>query len=167
MFVSNYVNIVEYNRLMKETLLNGLNKREFQYDRRKLQNYNGVDLMKDRTTRKVINFAKSKDYKNVSKYVTKYVTKNKTSMSRQVWHCSRLLSNLATKVNITEDELVTLENHIANDLKPIFENEHIMFFAFKPNTETVFHKMLRYVNLTLEQCDFLSAFPENYEPSPN
>lgn len=155
--VSNYVKIREYNDLMKECLLNGLNKKEFAYSRDKINTYNGVDLAKDKKTKKVVNLSKGGNFKNVAKYITKYVTKNTTEMQRQTWHCSRLLSNLVTKVNITILELSKIGNLVGNNHEPLFENDYIKFFPFATEEKNIYHKLMFEVNQVIEQCAQLTA----------
>lgn len=68
-----------------------------------LTKYNGVDI-------KVIYRVKE-----LSQYVTKYVTKNDTEMEGYPSNCSKLISELFTRVQITDEEFKAVEsrlNHI-------------------------------------------------------
>jgi len=96
MLVNRFVKIRELNNLMKECLLNGLKKKQYEYDKKTIENYNGVDIDKNRKTKKVINFAVKGKSKILAMYLTKYLTKNDTEFTRLVWHCSRDISNLFT-----------------------------------------------------------------------
>jgi hypothetical protein len=66
--------------------------------------YNGVDIAKDRKTRRVTNFAKQNKQRSLSNYLTKYVTKNDSSFQHLAWHSSRGYSNLITAVRFTYNE---------------------------------------------------------------
>jgi hypothetical protein len=78
--------------------------------------YNGVDICKDRKTRKPINFAVKKGQRALAHYLTKYVTKNDAGQvddkgeliapgfEHFAWHCSRGFSRLFTGVTCTIKE---------------------------------------------------------------
>lgn len=91
---TNFMMVQKINGYMRASLLHGVEKKEFEYDIEKIQKYNGVDISKNRITRKVTNFAVGKGSKILSKYITKYITKNNTQMSRLPYHSSRDISQL-------------------------------------------------------------------------
>lgn len=66
--------------------------------------YNGVDIAKDRKTKRVINFALRKKARSLAHYLTKYVTKNEESFSHLAWHNSRGYSAIFTGVTFSIGE---------------------------------------------------------------
>lgn len=97
------------NRFMRASIMHSINDGEINWSREKAKNYNGVDIAKDRKTKRVINFAKQNKQKSLSSYLTKYVTKNNEAFQHLAWHSSRGYSNLITSVRVTE-----LEYHSSN-----------------------------------------------------
>lgn len=67
--------------------------------------YNGVDIAKDRKTRRVINFALQKKRRALGNYLTKYITKNDGTFTRLAWHNSRGFSCLFTAITFTWQEI--------------------------------------------------------------
>lgn len=70
------------------------------------QRYNGVDIAKNRTTKRVTNFAKKRGSRALANYLTKYVTKNDGQFEHLAWHNSRGYSALFTGVTFTLPEFV-------------------------------------------------------------
>lgn len=78
--------------------------------------YNGVDICKHRTTKRIVNFAIKKGAKALATYLTKYVTKNNAGLPDETgevtvpafehlaWHNSRGFSALFTGVTFTLTE---------------------------------------------------------------
>lgn len=66
--------------------------------------YNGVDIAKHRTTKRVTNFAIKKGARALATYLSKYVTKNDAQFEHLAWHNSRGFSCLFTAVTFTIDE---------------------------------------------------------------
>lgn len=66
--------------------------------------YNGVDIAKNRKTKRVTNFAIKKGARALSTYLTKYVTKNDAKFSHLAWHNSRGFSALFTAITFTRWE---------------------------------------------------------------
>lgn len=66
--------------------------------------YNGVDIAKNRKTRRVTNFAVKKGSRALSTYLTKYVTKNSATFEHLAWHNSRGYSALFTSITFTVAE---------------------------------------------------------------
>lgn len=104
MVINQKMNVQKANRYMRASIMHSINKGEVQYDRLAATRYNGVDIAKDRKTRRVINFAKQNKQKSLSNYLTKYVTKNDGSFEHLAWHSSRGYSNLITAVRFTWSE---------------------------------------------------------------
>ena len=118
------------NKAMQIILTNAVRKQQLQWNIQAAKKYNGVDLAKNRKTRRVTNFAVKKGQKSLANYLTKYVTKNDEKFSHYAWHCSREFSNLCLKISFTNDELLTcgFEQWI-NENKQ-FESEYFIFFPW-------------------------------------
>lgn len=101
---NDWFSVRKMNSYVKSSLIYKLNRKEFNYDRDKIENYNGVDIAKNRTSRKVINFAKQKDKKLIINYLTKYITKNDTEFYRLPFHSSHSISNLTSTAKIDSYE---------------------------------------------------------------
>jgi hypothetical protein len=119
------------NRYMRASVMTCIDQKLINYTREQAKNYNGVDISKDRATKRVINFAKRKKQKSLINYITKYVTKNTEIYNQLAWHNSRDFSNLIIRVNLTYDEWrqTQLPNYIDTEKK--FENEHFTFLMWK------------------------------------
>jgi hypothetical protein len=68
------------------------------------RNYNGVDIAKNKKTKRVTNFAIKKGSKALGNYLAKYVAKNDGAFNRLAWHNSRGYSSLFTGVTFTIPE---------------------------------------------------------------
>ena len=111
--------------------MHSINSGEIQYDRTKAMRYNGVDIAKDRKTRRVINFAKQNKQKALTNYLTKYVTKNNEAFTHLAWHSSREYSNLIISVRFTQKE-ISASNiiELLNQDTPII-GEYYIFYRWK------------------------------------
>lgn len=104
MTINRKMDVKKANKFMRASIMHSINQGEIKYDRIAATRYNGVDIAKDRKTRRVINFAKQNKQKALTNYLTKYVTKNNEGFSQLAWHCSRGYSNLITAVRFTWNE---------------------------------------------------------------
>lgn len=91
--------------------------------------YNGVDIAKNKHTKRVVNFAIKKGSRALVGYLTKYITKNDTPFEHLAWHNSRGYSSIFTGVTFTIAEFKKggLYNHLHRGKK--LEGE---FFVFIP-----------------------------------
>jgi hypothetical protein len=118
------------NAMMAGTLKNFAKKKLIALTVHQCKKYNGVDIAKNRETRRVTNFAIKKGSRALVGYLTKYVTKNDETFSHLAWHNSRGYSSIFTGVTFTITEFKTI-NHfqfMLNSGKK-FEND---FFCFIP-----------------------------------
>jgi len=92
------------NSMMKVTLKTFARRGEIPFTDQQCYKYNGVDIAKDRKTKRVINFALKKRSRSLAGYLTKYVTKNDESFSHLAWHNSRGYSATFTGVTFTVTE---------------------------------------------------------------
>jgi len=134
------------NRFMRACLFTCIDNKEIVYSREAAKNYNGVDIAKDRKTKRVINFAKQKKAKSLTNYLTKYISKNNGKFTHLAWHSSRDYSNLIIAVRLTESEYLTcgIKNYIS-EAKPI-ENEWFTFFRWKGEPPKDLLKYLAHIN---------------------
>jgi hypothetical protein len=134
------------NRFMRACIFTSIDNGEINYSRTQAKNYNGVDIAKDRNTKRVINFAKKNKQKSLVNYITKYVTKNNGSFTHLAWHSSRDYSNLITSIRITMDEYI--QSGFRNRLqdKPTIISEWFSFFAWTADPPSTLLQYLSYVN---------------------
>lgn len=104
MVINHKMNVQLANKYMRASIMHSINKGEIVYDRIAAMRYNGVDIAKDRKTKRVTNFAKHNKQKSLTNYLTKYVTKNNSTFTHLAWHSSRGYSNLITAVRFTMSE---------------------------------------------------------------
>jgi hypothetical protein len=104
MVINQRMDVKKANRFMRASIMHCINKDEIKWTREAAVKYNGVDIAKDRKTKRVTNFAKGNKQKSLSNYLTKYITKNDSTFTHLAWHSSRGYSNLITAVRITEKE---------------------------------------------------------------
>lgn len=102
--VNQYFDVKRANRYMRAAMMRSVDNGEMEMDRNDIMKYNGVDICKDKKTRRVVNFAKRKSQKSLSNYLAKYVTKNDESFPQLAWHNSRSYTNVITHVQLTLPE---------------------------------------------------------------
>lgn len=117
------------NKFMRAAIFNSVKEGLIKFSRKDAKNYNGVDIAKDRKTRRVTNFAKQNKQKSLSTYLTKYVTKNNSTFNHLAWHCSRDYSNLVIGINLSSQDIIRFNLQPAISTEAIFEND---FFKFYP-----------------------------------
>lgn len=134
------------NRFMRASIMHCINNSEILYSRDKAKNYNGVDIAKDRKTRRVINFAKKNKGKSLSNYLTKYVTKNETTFQHLAWHSSRGYSNLITKLRFTSMEISQSNIMSLVDQEKILDSQYFTFYRWKTEPPKEFLQYLAEIN---------------------
>ena len=92
--------------------------------------YNGLDLAKDRTTRKITNFAAVSGGKKLSAYLTKYCGKGKESFSRQAWQASKVVSSFFTEILVTTDEAELYIVECIDRDNPVFIDTHFCYYKY-------------------------------------
>jgi hypothetical protein len=108
MAVPHYMYAKKVNRIMKNILLDLKSKGHFpDWQRAAIARYNGVDIAKNRDTKRPVNFAAGGKDRALANYLTKYITKNDTQMDHLAWHCSRDWSALILGMTFTRGELGT------------------------------------------------------------
>lgn len=134
------------NKFMRACLFTSIDNNEIKYSRQDALKYNGVDIAKNRKTRRVTNFAKHKNEKNLISYLTKYVTKNDAEFYHLAWHGSRDYSNLIISVRMTSREfLVDVIRNFINE-EPLFVTEWFNFYKWKKGPSPNFLKYIASAN---------------------
>lgn len=134
------------NKFMRASLMRAAAFGGLTLPKSDLSKYNGVDLAKDRKTRRVTNFALKKKSKALAKYLTKYTTKSNDTFQNLAWHCSRDYSNLIISIACTPSEFYKgeLRNFLAITRK--FENDWIIFFPWNGEPPDKLKQYLAYSN---------------------
>jgi hypothetical protein len=115
------------NRMMSG-ILKGYSKRgEIPASTYTCNRYNGVDIAKNRKTKRVTNFAIKKGSRSLVGYLTKYVTKNNTPFENLAWHNSRGYSSIFTGVTFTVKEFRSNGLYGRLDASKKFEGEYFVF----------------------------------------
>ena len=129
--INRKMDVKKANKYMRASIMHSINDGSIEYDRVKATRYNGIDIAKDRKTRRVINFAKQKKQKSLSNYLTKYVTKNNERFTHLAWHSSREYSNLIIAVRFTDQEIINsnVMNLVNQETK--LEGEYYIFYRWK------------------------------------
>lgn len=104
LLTNDYFSVRELNDYVKASLKTKVRNKEFEYDFSIIQKYNGVDIAKNRTSRKITNLATQKDKRLIISYLTKYISKNDELFTKLPFHSSHSISKLKSKVQIDEYE---------------------------------------------------------------
>ena len=125
------LSVVAANRAMQTILATAARKKEIEFSVFQCKRYNGIDIAKNRTTRRVTNFAIKKGARSLSYYLTKYITKNDADFNHLAWHNSRGFSSLFTGITFTTNEFLGYGFRSLVNPSVIIDNEYFMFFAWK------------------------------------
>lgn len=109
------------NAMMQGTLKTFARRGEIPFNVWQCSRYNGVDIAKNRKTKRVTNFANKKGSRALGTYLTKYVTKNDSTFSHLAWHNSRGYSQLFTGVTFTVEEFKKFAFGFFLDRRRVFE----------------------------------------------
>jgi hypothetical protein len=145
------LSIVAANNAMRVTLATAAKRKEINFSVYQCKRYNGIDIAKNRTTRRVTNFAIKKGSRSLSNYLTKYVTKNDSTFNHLAWHNSRGFSSLFTGITFTTAEFIGYG--FRQLVKPgvIINNEYFMFFGWKDEPPRAVMKHLFEINSWIQQ----------------
>lgn len=134
------------NGAMQTILKNLSEKKLIPFTKAQCRKYNGVDIAKNKNTRRVTNFAIKKGSRALITYLTKYVTKNDSTFTHLAWHNSRGFSALFTGITFTEYEFrhmgvrrkdggvwVTVPWVDIIDRSKAFDNEYFWFIPWDAN----------------------------------
>lgn len=148
--INHKMDVKRANRYMRAAIMYSIDKREIDWTREQAKKYNGVDICKDKKTKRVVNFAKQKKEKSLSNYLTKYVTKNNESFQHLAWHGSRGYSNLITSIRLTAEEFHSsnLKYLISND--NALTTEYFTFYRWKGSPPESVVKYLANLNQSIQ-----------------
>lgn len=152
--IQEYLPIKKVNAVMKNLIHHYIRKQKIDWTHSAASKYNGVDIAKDRKTKRVTNFAKGTVAKNLSLYLTKYITKSQVPFQRQAWQCSRNLSAMVIKLNFTASEFLnSFLNYIDID-NPTFDNEFCTYYSWKTSPPKAISQALATANQTILSANF-------------
>ena len=146
MVINRRMDVKKANRFMRACIMYSIDSDEIKWTRTQAKNYNGVDIAKDRKTRRVINFAKQNKQKALTNYLTKYVTKNNEGFKHLAWHGSREYSNLITSVRFTEKEYSVSKCGELIEKDKVLESDWYIFYRWKGGTPSDILKYLGMIN---------------------
>lgn len=140
--------VYQMNKFVRKSLINKCLRKEFVYNLEVLKKYNGVDIAKNRTTKKVINLAKQKDNKLIVSYLTKYITKNNELFTRLPFHSSHSISKLTNKylIDAYESEMIWQQYQQQNLNPKKFESDFVNLYFFSNDIDQNIFKDLDLLN---------------------
>lgn len=138
--------IKKSNRYMRACIMYCINDGSLSWDRYSAVKYNGVDIAKNRKTKRVTNFAEKKSQKSLVSYLTKYISKNNTEFGKLAWHCSRDYSNLIIAVNFSIEELAASNIRLFVSPGALFETEFYSFYKWKDDPPATMLSYLAQIN---------------------
>jgi len=119
------------NAMMQGTLKTFAGRKLIPYSVFQCRRYNGVDIAKNRKTKRVTNFALKKGARALGQYLTKYVTKNDEGFTHLAWHNSRGYSGIFTGLAFTVEEFTRNGFHLMLDRAKRFDNEYFTFIPWQ------------------------------------
>jgi hypothetical protein len=151
--VNQYFDIKRANRYMRAAMMRSVDNGEIEMNRNDIMKYNGVDICKDKKTRRVVNFAKRKSQKSLSNYLAKYVTKNNERFPQLAWHCSRSYSNVITHVQLTLPEYIKTGLQLLIDTDKPLDDEWFTFYRWKGQPPDAVTSYLGFVTNSINQLN--------------
>lgn len=145
------LSVVAANRSMQTILSTAAKKKEIEFSVYQCKRYNGIDIAKNRKTRRVTNFAIKKGSRSLAYYLTKYVTKNNEAFNHLAWHNSRGFSSLFTGITFTQTEFLNYGFRSLVHPTAIIKNEYFLFFAWKDDPPEAITKHLCEVNSWVQE----------------
>ncbi len=153
MVINRKMCVQKANKYMRASIMYCINDGSIEYDRTKAARYNGVDIAKDRKTKRVINFAKHKKQKALTNYLTKYVTKNDNTFQHLAWHSSREYSNLIISIRFTYPEIQASKIKQFIDHNNPLEGQYFIHYRWKYSPPADLLRYLSQINQYI-QCTF-------------
>lgn len=129
--INHRMDVKKANRFMRACLFTCIDNNEIEFSRDAAMKYNGVDISKNRKTKRVTNFAKGKRANALTNYLTKYVTKNTGAFHHLAWHSSRDYSNLIIAVRLTENEYNKTKMECLLNMDKVLTSEWFTFIPWK------------------------------------
>ncbi len=159
--IPHFLDVKYANRIMRNILLDLEQKKLLQgWSREGIRKYNGVDIAKDRNSKRIVNFASGPKGKSLANYLTKYVTKNDTELPHLAWHNSRDWSALILGMTFTREELGRFVTGSMIDVNFI-ETEYCQFYRWK-NFQPPERFVKHLGQMNYELCFFVTGRIGNY-----
>lgn len=132
------MSVVQANRMMRVTLTTFSRRGLIDVSVYACKRYNGVDIAKNRKTKRVTNFAVKKGHRALVTYLTKYVTKNDEPFKHLAWHNSRGYSALFTGITFTVGEFLKMGWKDLVLHRSVIQNEFFKFFPWRGEPPDLF-----------------------------
>ena len=151
LLVPQFLNVHKANKIMQVILCTQIKKRKLAWHRSAAKRYNGVDIAKNRNTKRVTNFAKPTARKALVAYIVKYFSKGKKNEAKKgfshfAWHNSRGFSSMMTAITLTELEGKFLGVRNLINMDRTFCGEFFTWIPWKDKPPGFFSDALRTVN---------------------
>lgn len=144
--IFHYVRVRIINELVKKYIKHGIRKGTINWSTTAANNYNGVDIAKDRKTRIPTNFSNDYSGKRITSYITKYITKSCGEFKGKAWSSSSSLACVSDGICCTIEEVLTMySSEIIND-NAVYENEWCFVFRWKKEAPPDITATLRAIN---------------------
>lgn len=144
--IPQYLNVYKANKAMSNTLANFVRKGKLNWNVQAAKRYNGVDISKNRKTKKITNFALGSSARALSNYITKYISKNDDPFKHYAWHNSRGFSAVFTSISLTESEAKYFQIRGSLNMDRCFVSEYATFVGWMTTPAPVFLGALAFVN---------------------
>lgn len=146
-----YFNVQRVNKFMRATLMNLQHYFPLILKPEICAKYNGIDIAKNKKTRRVVNFAHKNKKKALSKYITKYLSKSDDKFCHLAWHCSREYSNLVTTLRITYQEALDLGLYDAHASRLFRDEQHFSFYILNQELPLFLQTLFKTINDRIHQ----------------
>ena len=146
LLVPQFLNVQKANRAMAGILKTMIRRGKLDWNIYACKKYNGVDLAKNRKTKRVTNFALQGARKALTNYILKYISKNDEAFTHYAWHNSRGFSAMMLSVSLTEAEAKYLQIRAGLDLTRIRATEYAFFVPWAGTAAPWFTELLRTIN---------------------
>jgi len=144
--IPHYLNVQKANKYMRASIMWCIKDGSVKWFPIDAKKYNGVDISKNRKTKRITNFAKQSREKSLTNYLTKYVTKNNEPFTHLAWHCSRDFSNIIIAYRLLECEMLQSQLMLLINPNKRFENDWIEFFPWVKKPPNVVAQYLEFIN---------------------
>jgi len=128
--IRDYINIKAANTVIKNLLHYEIRHHKLEWSHTEASIYNGLDLSKNRNTKKVVNYCSSKGQNTIAGYISKYCSKSTNSYNRQAWQSSKSVSSYFTHINLTLDEFLSLHGDKIDIEDPLFVDTMYCFYKW-------------------------------------
>lgn len=151
--IPHYLDVKKANKYMRASIMYSISKKEIDWARDSAKKYNGVDIAKNRKTKRITNFAVQNKAKSLQLYLTKYITKNDHKYSHLAWHCSRGFSRLILSYRLTAAEYAALNIAISLNTEKVFVQEYFTFTPYRGSPPACVLDIIYYINFLASQLN--------------